>query len=259
MVAMPVALLRQAKGLDLDDGDLRLLLALESFRRRADEAVFPSQATLADLCGCSVAQIERRVKKLRQRGLLEVSRRPRKGRRLNHYTRDGLGVALVAAECGPEHGADPAPVRAYLGGNPALAMAPNPSPVRATDPAPVRAELEAGEAEAGEPHANGRGRNLSDQVLAAFNAIAGSHFTADSFRSMIADRVRERPELALSDHEELIAGCMRHPWWHGVPSPAVVYATSAQFERSLHQARNGRNGSKGRASSTSKYANVGRR
>src|SRR4051812_43850799 len=87
-VATPVALLRHAGALGLNDGDLRLLLAMESYRRGGgEEAVFPTANTLAGLCDCSVSQIERRVAKLRQLGLIEVARESRGGRRRNRYTR----------------------------------------------------------------------------------------------------------------------------------------------------------------------------
>jgi hypothetical protein len=96
----PVALLRHAAALALDDGDLRLLLAMESFRRGdGDVPVYASQQALAELCGCSVSQIERRVAKLRRLRLIDVERRARPGgRRPNHYTRTGLDAALARLE-----------------------------------------------------------------------------------------------------------------------------------------------------------------
>lgn len=153
-VAIPVALLRHAKALKLDDHDLRLLAAMEAFRWDGDgmDPVWPSMPTLAELCGCSVSQVERRVAKLKRLDLIEVERRGRYGS--NRYTREGLDSALlrrVWAEDDPapmreQGGDDPAPMREQGRDVPA-SMRHVPAPMRGGLPAPMRGEVEEVETE----------------------------------------------------------------------------------------------------------------
>lgn len=234
-VAVPVALLRHASALGLDDGDVRLLLALESFRfGAADEPVFAAQKTLAALCGCSVSQIERRVARLKKRGLIEVERRRRPdGRRLNHYTRHGL---LDGLECLTAAESDPAPTRGSGEGMPASTRGSDPAPVRAPNPASVRAEEEDAK--------NARATAATvEAVLAEFNARAGTAYGLDSREARhVADRVGEHPELSASDYRRILDGAFANPWWSGPPGTAVVFKPE-QFEKALQHLR----ASRGRA------------
>lgn len=242
-LCLPVALLRHARALGLDDGDVRLISALVSFQRRgADEAVFPSQETLSELCGCDVSTIERRVRKLKRLGLIEVERRARPGgARPNHYTWHGLGAALVGREAeasnparvrGSEGAGNPAAVRGSDEGNPAPAQGGNPAAVRGSNPAPVRGEVEAGKQRQGNTH---RARDFARSILDLFNDAAGTSYDGEPWLDLIAARVAEHPGLTLDDHRAVIDAAFRRAWWQGTPSPRVIF-TSAQFEQARQAA-----------------------
>lgn len=247
-VSVPVALWRHQRALKLDDGDVRLLEALEHFRRGDGASpVYPSQETLADLCAVSVDTIERRVRKLREHGYLEVERRAIKsGKRVNHYTRRGLDQALrelevarleqeanPAAVRGSQEGGDPAAVRGSATANPAPMRATNPAAMRVTNPAPMRGEVETGETEAGK-HTQPRARELALEVLRVFNELASTKFSGEGHVRQIEAVVAARGDLTLEDHRGVIERNLRAPWWSGPPSPAVIYKSLEQFERALH-------------------------
>jgi hypothetical protein len=71
-------------------------------------------------------------------------------------------------------------------------------------------------------------------VLDLVNAITGSHFASDDWRSTIVLRVRERPELTLDDHQEMIAWQYGQEWWRkgrdGRFTPALVYGNARIFD-----------------------------
>lgn len=226
-VGLPVELLRHAKTLGLDDGDLRLLTALEAFRRGgADEPVFPSQETLAELCGCDVTTVERRVRKLKRAALIEVRRHARPGgARPNHYTRHGLGVALAQLE---SEASNPARVRGSEG-------AGNPAAVRGSNPAPVRGEVEAGKQKQGNTH---RARDLARAILGLFDDRAGTTYCdrPELWLDLIAARVDEHPELGVEDYRALIGAAFREPWWRDrAPTPRVVFSPE-KFEQARQAA-----------------------
>jgi CRP-like cAMP-binding protein len=243
-VGVPALLLRQARDLGLSDGHLRLLLAIEVFRRGdGTEPVYASQATLAELCGCSVSQVERRIHDLRKRGLIEVERRARPGgKRPNHYTRRGLDralAALVAQESNPaptrdsSAGSNTASTRGTDAGYPAPVRDSNPSSTRATYPAPMRAEEEVGEEEAG-THAR-RARDLAHILLDCFNERAGTDYTLDTPHGrVVIERVAEHPALTEAEHRRIIEAAFRRPWWDGIPSPRVIYSAE-QFEHARQE------------------------
>jgi hypothetical protein len=77
--------------------------------------------------------------------------------------------------------------------------------------------------------------DLCDAVLAAFNEATGKDFQGPDARKGIIGRLRERPDLDLAAHRELIARTLASPWWEGSPSPAVIYGNSGVFERCLNE------------------------
>src|SRR3954465_604361 len=76
-VALPVLLLEHGEALGLESDDLLVLLALESHRFRADAPVWPSMKTLAALPRLSVSSVQRSVRRMREKGLIDVERERR--------------------------------------------------------------------------------------------------------------------------------------------------------------------------------------
>jgi hypothetical protein len=221
-VALPLALLDHADALGLNDGHVRLLLALESFRRGdGSEAVYPSQATLAKRCGCSPKRVAARLLELRRAGLIEVDRRGRG----NRYTRAGLDAALarlIASDRSDLGGVDQGH-RSDSGGE-------HRSDLGAGYRPDLGAEEEAVEGEA----EDARGaRAIAAAIIKKFNGRAGTDFVLDdSAARPILERVLEHPDLSLADYEQLLGVAFVDPWWMGPPSPLVLFSAK-QFERAL--------------------------
>ena len=256
-VQIPLALLRHADHLGLDDGAVRLLVAMESFRRGGeDEAVFPSQETLADLCGCSVSQIERRVAKLRKLALIEVVREERGGRRRNRYTRHGLGARLVELEesypsraRGSDPPSYPAPTRDSGRDLPRTDAGPYPASTRAPYPASTRDEVEAVEEEAGKKtHNTARRADLPSRILSFFNEQFEGQYGIEKWLDLIAARIEENPDLDFEAHTRIVRTVREgDAWWKGAPSPRIIYGKAETFERALHASRTGNRAMPGRA------------
>lgn len=76
--------------------------------------------------------------------------------------------------------------------------------------------------------------DLCDGILSAFNEAAGAKFSAVGFREKVIRRCRERPDLSLSDHVEMIRRNFAAPWWRdSKPGPEVIYGNDSIFEKSL--------------------------
>jgi hypothetical protein len=74
---------------------------------------------------------------------------------------------------------------------------------------------------------------LTDSIVAAFNAAAGTAVTTDAHLVPVVGRIREKPDLTADEHRAIIAAVFALPWWAGGASPAVIYGNAAQFERSI--------------------------
>jgi hypothetical protein len=242
-VSIPVALLRHAKALGLDDGDVRFLLALESFDWGNGRPVAPSQETLAALCGgVSVKTIQRRADKLERLGLIERERT--RGARATwgsySYTRRGLGNALQQLETerrqrttvsGGEDADQRTTVSAGDGVDQRTPMSDDQrTPVSPDQRTPVSGDSEAVEAEAETQTHTARAR----EVLSIFNELAGTNFRAGGFVAQVEAIVKEHPDLSASDHRVILEAAFADPWWTNSPSPSVVYKDSKQFERALN-------------------------
>lgn len=221
-VALPVALLRYADALGLNDGDVRLLCAMEAYRRGgADEAVFPKQETLADLCGCDVRTVRKRISRLsNELHLIEVERAARGGRRVNHYTRRGLTARL--ARLVAQEADAPSSSPGYRTDAPSSDRAGTSSRYRA-DPPP---EVEAGEAEARDHAA----RDLAEAVLAEFNERAGTSYELKRSGEHVFKCVFENRDLTLADYRTILDAEFAKPWWKTTPSPNVIFKPE-QFEK----------------------------
>lgn len=77
------------------------------------------------------------------------------------------------------------------------------------------------------------------RVLAAWCAATGQRLGATTWLRKIVLRHREHPELTVDDHDRIIRATLADPWWRGDPSPSVVYANDAIFERAANAARGG--------------------
>jgi hypothetical protein len=76
--------------------------------------------------------------------------------------------------------------------------------------------------------------HLAEEVVAAFNVIAGTRFTLAAHLVPVVGRIREHPELTLAEHRAIIERQFAAPWWSDTPSPEVIYGKAATFERAMH-------------------------
>ncbi len=77
--------------------------------------------------------------------------------------------------------------------------------------------------------------DLASDVLAAFNAAAGTRYSSRLVFEKIIRRIREHPEVTLEHHRAIIANNFADPWWKDNPAPEVIYGNASIFERSAHK------------------------
>ena len=75
---------------------------------------------------------------------------------------------------------------------------------------------------------------LVEAIIAAFNEVAGTQFTARAFLPMILARVREWPMLREVDHRKIIEATVSEEWVTD-PLPNVVYGRMDTFEVAVHR------------------------
>lgn len=73
-----------------------------------------------------------------------------------------------------------------------------------------------------------------DAVLATFNEEAGTDYRSGRYLAMIEARVRERPDADIDRHRQAIRRTLAAKWFKRDPSPNLVYASDAAFERALN-------------------------
>ncbi|HEX4519218.1 MAG TPA: hypothetical protein VH063_06515 [Gaiellaceae bacterium] len=74
-------------------------------------------------------------------------------------------------------------------------------------------------------------------LLAEFNHWAGTSYRGSRYVQMIADRMRERPDVRLDEHMKAIFRTLKSTWWKGGnPSPSLIFANPVAFERALNLA-----------------------
>jgi hypothetical protein len=76
-------------------------------------------------------------------------------------------------------------------------------------------------------------RVFAGKVLDHWNDATGQRLSSPDWLAKIIMRMREHPEVVLTDHMRLIDAALADPWWRGDPSPSVVYGNGAIFERCL--------------------------
>ena len=71
------------------------------------------------------------------------------------------------------------------------------------------------------------------EILKTWNELAGQTLRSEVWVRRIMACVKLYPELTLEEHTWIISASLSRPWWSGKPTPAVIYGTTAQFERTL--------------------------
>lgn len=84
-------------------------------------------------------------------------------------------------------------------------------------------------------------------ILAAFNEKAGTRYRSAEYLRGIVGRIREHPDLTLSDHVSIIVRNLANPWWNDEAAPNVVYGNEATFDRAMHRVEGKQGGKPGSA------------
>lgn len=94
---LPNTLLKYQYRLEIDPVELNVILQILQYWWGAKDLPFPSQRTIAESMGRDRTTVQRVLKRLRDRGLIEAKVRldPFKGQRSNYYCFDGL-IAKIA-------------------------------------------------------------------------------------------------------------------------------------------------------------------
>lgn len=78
-------------------------------------------------------------------------------------------------------------------------------------------------------------RVLAAEVLAAFNERFETDFRSEDHLKAIVGRLRERPDLDLNGHREVIARTHEAQWWSGPPSPRLIYGSGRAFDQAINR------------------------
>ncbi len=223
-VKVQVELLYSAEALGLNDHTVRLVLAVMSFDWRRGRPVYPTQAQIAERCGCDERGVRERWKKLDALDPKLITRKRSRARggyvyelsplraRLDELAADRRVVAALAA------GAD----RREVAG------------LDDSDRRVVAAYVDTGTTKTQEEDTHTAcARDLPRQVLEEFNRAAQHSYAAPKWLAMVEARCREHPDLDLAEHAAVIVRNFATPWWGDSPSPAVLYTDAAGFEKAL--------------------------
>jgi biotin operon repressor len=235
-------------------GDPGLKLVLLKLADNADDAGFSwwTQKRLADECEMSRPTVQRKIKKLLERGLLViVPRFGEDGRRVAN------GYRVVPDSIPPPQNDTPPPQ--FEGGPRLTGDAPPASQVMQQEPSvePSKtsgssgggaAQLDLMGGSAASPAekrtaASVDGKQVSRQedslakaILGAFNRAFGKDFRGRDHYASIVMRIRERPDLTLEDHAALVVKVSSgERWWRGSPSPKIIYGTSKALDAALNR------------------------
>jgi predicted transcriptional regulator len=92
-VVFPSVILEYQQRLEIDPIDMTLLLQIIKHWWEADKAPFPSRASLAACIGRDISTVQRRISRLRNKGLIEIQHRydpETGGRTSSKFTFNGL-------------------------------------------------------------------------------------------------------------------------------------------------------------------------
>lgn len=82
---------------------------------------------------------------------------------------------------------------------------------------------------------------LVDSLIRAFNVEANTRFSPAAWTDDLTARFREHPELTEADHLRVVRAAFASQWWKredrtSQPSPAVIWGSAKQFDRTLQEA-----------------------
>lgn len=193
---------------------------------RQDDACWPGQAGMAKLSKCSDRQVRESLRELEAAGLVRTRRRGRG--ETNVYillvprAARGSALGLNGSEAGSAQDRQEVP--------------PNKKQLNKTSSS-TTGRLPGS---VGGMKVTAAEHDLVDGIMAALNEAWGTKFAGSEWRTKIVRRVREHPDMNVSDHEAMIRQQTAHPWWKGDPSPSVIYGNGATFDRARNGVRGGK-------------------
>jgi hypothetical protein len=200
-----------------------------------------SRKRICGQAGVSDKPVDRALRELERIGLLRVERGETTGSRpgsISFYTLlEPDETCGLAPHVEPEKGAEK--VRTSSGEGPHVDG-------KGAEPVRTPPSKEKKNSKEVKKHSGGKSRprvnrkavtddeyDLATEIVAAFNAAAGSGVTVDANLVPIVGRIREKSDLTAEDHRGIIAAVFAVPWWSGAAGPQVIYGNAAQFERSI--------------------------
>lgn len=212
-------------------GDPGLKLVLVKLADNADDHGYSRwrQERLADECEMSRATVQRKLTKLRELGLIEIERRA---------NGDGFQVAngyrIIRLDAVPQSDA-----AVHQDGDAAAASSGEAAGTVKTKPSSSSSSNARLPKSCGGVKVTEAEHDLVDGIMAAFNEVSGKRFAGKEWRESVVRRVREHPDMSLSDHKGIIGVQFEHPWWSGEPTPAVIYGNGKAFDIAVNRVQAG--------------------
>jgi hypothetical protein len=249
---MSVRLMSEVWSCDVKGSEQLLLLALADHGHDDGSHIYPALETVAWKIGLKKRRVRMLVSDLRARGVLvveqeatrydptryrlDLSKLPRKpplkdedqGGNLEHQ---GGNLATPGRQSGAPQGGNPrSPGRQSGALRAAIAVASEPSTRTIKEPSREP------------PTQTNSGVVCDEDILDVWNRTTRQDRHASKFLEMIQLRRHEgliRPDWTRGQWETLVQCNLVHPWWKGVPSPAVLFGSAATFENALERVRAG--------------------
>lgn len=214
-------------------GDRLVLIALAENAGDAGEDSYPAQGTIAMKAGLSERQVRRCLVNLERDRLISRDGTSRYGTvcwRIN-MTPDNMSPRTSTTPKRHDMSAEPS-------FEPVVSLEAEESPSLTANELPIpRARIELGKIDR-RPVPPGDAE-FAARVLDEWNRCTEQTLVSKDWLRKIVMRMREHPELTVTDHAHVINAALSDPWWNGHPSPSVIYGNGAVFERALTLARNG--------------------
>lgn len=201
-----------------------LWIVLQSFTSKDRVRPWPGKPTLAAITGVTERQTHDDLRGLAAAGYLSWEKRPGSS---NLYTMrvPRNPASGVTPEAQFRHPRNPSSGEEEPMKNNQTVCVRAPEPAVNPPAAP----------KVGKVAVSAREEALAGRAIDAFNAAAGTAFTVGAHRTKVVGRIREHPELAGDDHEEIIRRNFAVPWWgEDKPAPSVIYGNASIFERAMH-------------------------